>query len=89
MDDSGGAVEGRGRLVQRGVAGVDDHGTGAVKMSVGAGVLLLLVLGFGHGDVVVLSFLFPPLFSFYTHSGSEANGMRGLGGSGAWLTRRF
>ena len=32
MDDSGGTVERRGRLVQRGVAGVDDRGAGAVKM---------------------------------------------------------
>ena len=32
MDDSGGAVERRGRLVQRGVAGVEDRGVGTVKM---------------------------------------------------------
>ena len=32
MDDSGGAVERRGRLVQRRVAGVDDRNAHAVKM---------------------------------------------------------
>ena len=32
MDDSGGAVERWGRLVQRGVTVLDDRGAGAVKM---------------------------------------------------------